>query len=364
MRGSPYLRGLIEQVIGAEASDLVLTLSAAAAQGFAQSATGPVVDICYRLLFLAELASRRSVWVEREPELSQAGPVEAVDVVDQRQGVAEQDLAAQRQDAVVEGGPAQRAGIEHRDRAARRVRDRCHAPTAGRSLHDHHRARLVEHGGQLRQRAPLRLVEDAIGPRRLERQARVGQLPTDDVSDQARRGEVHPTRERRLRVHAHEQAVGDEGAAAGQAQRQVEAGPGVELEELTEHRDRQPASAGRPGERLGVDRDAGVGGERDRGPDEVDLEGSEVEQLGDLRQRALVTGEASERGLDAGQAIAQQRERIASLLAARDRRHGTREGRVAPEVELGARAPAAGHRRELQAQAPARPPAPHDTRCR
>lgn len=69
LRGSPYLRGLVEQTIGAAASDLVLTLAGAAAQGFAQSTVGPLVDLGYRLLFLSELVSRRSVWLDREHEL-------------------------------------------------------------------------------------------------------------------------------------------------------------------------------------------------------------------------------------------------------------------------------------------------------
>jgi cation-transporting ATPase I len=62
----PGLRHQLESRLGRRATDLVLPLAQAAANGAAQGPAGILLDMAYRLSVLAELQARRAVWERRE----------------------------------------------------------------------------------------------------------------------------------------------------------------------------------------------------------------------------------------------------------------------------------------------------------
>ena len=72
---APRLRAAVEERIGRQTTSFLLTLSNAMAQGLAQSPLGPVVDVAYHGLVLAERLARRRSWTDREAELcAEPGP--------------------------------------------------------------------------------------------------------------------------------------------------------------------------------------------------------------------------------------------------------------------------------------------------
>jgi len=66
---APRLRAAVEDRLGRQTTSFVLTIANAMAQGLAQSPLGPVVDVAYHGLVLAERVIRRNTWAEREREL-------------------------------------------------------------------------------------------------------------------------------------------------------------------------------------------------------------------------------------------------------------------------------------------------------
>jgi len=68
--GAPQLREVIERTAGRQTTELFLGLTNAVAQGLAQGPIGPAVHMTRQLLVAREIAARRKVWAEREPELA------------------------------------------------------------------------------------------------------------------------------------------------------------------------------------------------------------------------------------------------------------------------------------------------------
>lgn len=66
---APRLRAAVEERLGRQTTSFLLTIANATAQGLAQSPLGPVVDVAYHGLVLAERLVRRRTWAEREAEL-------------------------------------------------------------------------------------------------------------------------------------------------------------------------------------------------------------------------------------------------------------------------------------------------------
>ncbi len=79
----PWLRRRVEDLLGKRLADLVLPLSAAAANGVAQGPVGISVDLALQGLVLSELHTRRDVWARREREFyanPSHDPIEPPDV--------------------------------------------------------------------------------------------------------------------------------------------------------------------------------------------------------------------------------------------------------------------------------------------
>ncbi|MGZ4489539.1 MAG: HAD-IC family P-type ATPase [Nocardioidaceae bacterium] len=66
---TPRLRALLEARVGDATADLLLAASNAVGQGLAQGPLGLLVDAGHRLALIGDIAARRTVWHEREPEL-------------------------------------------------------------------------------------------------------------------------------------------------------------------------------------------------------------------------------------------------------------------------------------------------------
>jgi cation-transporting ATPase I len=79
---APRLRAVVEGRMGRQTTSFALTLSNAMAQGLAQNPLGPVVDIAYHGLVLAERLVRRAAWTEREAELCAQPGMAAASAVD------------------------------------------------------------------------------------------------------------------------------------------------------------------------------------------------------------------------------------------------------------------------------------------
>lgn len=67
---TPRVRQRLESGLGRATADLTLALGNAITQGLAQGPLGLLVDASHRLSLASEIAARRRVWHEREPELS------------------------------------------------------------------------------------------------------------------------------------------------------------------------------------------------------------------------------------------------------------------------------------------------------
>ncbi len=65
---NPWLRSYAERVLGKRATDVLLPLGSALANGVAQGPVGGIVDALYHGTILTEVRARQRVWCEREPE--------------------------------------------------------------------------------------------------------------------------------------------------------------------------------------------------------------------------------------------------------------------------------------------------------
>jgi cation-transporting P-type ATPase I len=65
----PWLRGEVEKRLGPQVAEVVLAFANALATGVAQGLTGVLVDMGHRVNQISEIAARRRVWCDREPEL-------------------------------------------------------------------------------------------------------------------------------------------------------------------------------------------------------------------------------------------------------------------------------------------------------
>jgi cation-transporting ATPase I len=69
----PRLRAFLDEHLGRQATNLSLALGSSFLQGLAQSPLGPLVDIIYHTLVVAERVAGRRAWAAREPMLCDSG---------------------------------------------------------------------------------------------------------------------------------------------------------------------------------------------------------------------------------------------------------------------------------------------------
>lgn len=76
-KGAPKLRKPLDDRLGAERTELLMSLAIAAGNGLAQRPIASLVDVAHRTALLREARAQNRVWREREPELC-AGPADCL----------------------------------------------------------------------------------------------------------------------------------------------------------------------------------------------------------------------------------------------------------------------------------------------